>query len=453
MKRINTHFIALFMAAALMPLSSCTDYLEIDPPDNRIGPETLFQEPEAILALVNDLYTTDGGSSGSTAYLTFFLDIAADDIEPSSQPGSYRDLSNNVYDSESDPLGRWKTAYQIIYTANNLLEHLPETVVLTDLVRNQYQAEALFMRAYSYFHLVNLYGDVPLVQTTNPKVNINMARTPADEVRAAIIEDLQNALKLAPGDFNDPDRANQWAMRALLARVYLYQENWEEAEAMATEVIEYSPFSLETDLDQVFLPDSPGAIWVPALGDVTSIFNDKVLVFAIGYIPFVGNPEMVARQGLVEAFEAGDQRLDVWMATYGTFHAPYKYINGLFSVIRPERLIYMRMAEQYLIRAEARAQQGNVTGANSAASDLNIIRSRAGLGETTATTKGDMMDAIMHERRVELFAEGHRWFDLKRTGRMDAVLGALKDTWEPYKKLFPIPQRELDANPNLEPNW
>src|SRR5690606_15798011 len=195
--------------------------------DNRIGPETLFRDPESIKALVNNLYTADGGTTGSSSNLAFFLDVAADDIEPAAQPGSYREVAENVYDAQSDPLARWSAAYSIIYTANNLLEHLPETKVLSDDLLKQYQAEALFMRAYTHFHLVNLYGDVPLVQTTDPGVTINLPAAPAEVVWEAVIDDIEYALELAPADFNEPGRANQWAMKAFLARVYLYQEDWE----------------------------------------------------------------------------------------------------------------------------------------------------------------------------------------------------------------------------------
>lgn len=453
MKRLNFPFISFLLAVTLVSLSSCTDFLDIDPPDNRIGPETLFKDPKSILALVNNLYTTDGGITGASSNLAFFLDVAADDIEPSIQPGSYREIADNVYNAENDPLGRWKTAYSIIYTANNLLENLPKTKVLSERLLRQYQAEALFMRAYCHFHLVNLYGDVPLIKTTDPGVTINLPATPASEVWASVVEDIQDALEIVPSDFNDPGRANQWAMRAILARVNLYQKDWNKAELLANEVIEDSPFDWVTNLDEVFLPHSPSAIWVPNLGSFSSLFDQKVYIFSVAYIPLFGNPEMIARQGLINAFETGDQRLEKWMAKYGTLHAPYKYVNGFFSFTRPEQYIYLRMAEQYLIRAEARANQGNLIGPNSATSDLNIIRNRAGLGVTNATTMEDILDAIMQERRVELFAEGHRWFDLKRTGKIDNVLGALKNTWEPYKKHFPIPQEELNANPNLKPNW
>ena len=110
----------------------------------------------------------------------------------------------------------------------------------------------------------------------------------------------------------------------------------------------------------------------------------------------------------------------------------------------------LRLAEQYLIDAEARAQQGDISGA---ATKLNAVRNRAGLGNTTAITQTDMLAAIAHERQVELFTEwGHRWFDLKRTGTINATLGVEKSSWTSDAALLPIPLLEIEADPNLTQN-
>ncbi|WP_121196115.1 RagB/SusD family nutrient uptake outer membrane protein [Mucilaginibacter gracilis] len=115
-----------------------------------------------------------------------------------------------------------------------------------------------------------------------------------------------------------------------------------------------------------------------------------------------------------------------------------------------EYVTYLRLAEQYLIRAEARAKQGNLAGA---IADINVIRTRAGLLNTTAVLQPDILLAIEQERRIELFGEyGHRWNDLRRTGRANAVLGALKTTWTANAALYPIPKTEIQNNSNLTQN-
>ena len=110
----------------------------------------------------------------------------------------------------------------------------------------------------------------------------------------------------------------------------------------------------------------------------------------------------------------------------------------------------MRLAEQYLIRAEARAQQGNISGG---LSDLNVIRNRANLIDISGVSQNELLKDIIQEKRIELFTEwGHRWLDLKRTNNTDAILSPIKPNWNSEDKLYPIPLRELDSNPNLNQN-
>ena len=161
------------------------------------------------------------------------------------------------------------------------------------------------------------------------------------------------------------------------------------------------------------------------------------------------------RDDLINAFEAGDERSTNWVGRFtdvtGTWYYPFKYKvqDGNQAVPITEALTLLRLAEQFLIRAEARTQQGNFTGAQE---DLNMIRNRAGLANTTANDQSSLLMAIEHERRVELFTESnHRWFDLKRTRRADAVLGGIKSNWQPTDVLYPIPQSDFDKNSNLKP--
>jgi hypothetical protein len=160
-------------------------------------------------------------------------------------------------------------------------------------------------------------------------------------------------------------------------------------------------------------------------------------------------------QSLLDAFEGGDLRRQRWVGSYSengnTWHFPYKYkIRGnTESGMSKEFSVVMRLEEQYLIRAEARAQQEKILEAQQ---DLNAIRSRAGLADTDADSRTSLLDAILHERQVELFTEfGHRFFDLKRMGKLDEVLGTIKPNWKPDDKLLPIPEKELLVNPKLNP--
>jgi hypothetical protein len=172
---------------------------------------------------------------------------------------------------------------------------------------------------------------------------------------------------------------------------------------------------------------------------------------------------------LLNTFDTADQRaaLGNWInrtiynsssTSKDTAYYVFKYkvanSTGVTSVAAmTEYFMVLRLAEQYLIRAEARAQQNNIGGAQS---DLNIIRTRAGLPNTTSSTKDDLLSAILNERRHELFCEwGHRWLDLKRTGKVDAVMSVITPLkanglpWQSYQQLYPLQKSELDRAPNL----
>ncbi|HYD92200.1 MAG TPA: RagB/SusD family nutrient uptake outer membrane protein, partial [Flavobacterium sp.] len=157
---------------------------------------------------------------------------------------------------------------------------------------------------------------------------------------------------------------------------------------------------------------------------------------------------------LVNSFEAGDNRRVHWVGeiTVGTmkYYFPYKY-KARGNVPITEYTIALRLAEQYLIRAEARAKQNNISGANQ---DLNIIRNRAGLNSLDITDPSELWLAILQERKVELFCESdNRWADLRRMSLADQILGSIKaPNWQPSDKLYPIPITEMNRNPNLSQN-
>ena len=164
-------------------------------------------------------------------------------------------------------------------------------------------------------------------------------------------------------------------------------------------------------------------------------------------------PFATLRSELINTFETGDLRKSHWtrVITSGsnTWYHAYKYKQRSSTASTQEYSIVLRLPEMYLIRAEARARLGELTNAKS---DLEIIRSLAGLGATTAVTQQDILTAILNERRVELFTEfGHRFFDLRRFGQLDNTLTVLKPDWSTNEALFPLPESELLLNPNLAP--
>jgi hypothetical protein len=157
--------------------------------------------------------------------------------------------------------------------------------------------------------------------------------------------------------------------------------------------------------------------------------------------------------------QTGDQRWvnGNWMSIQFTKSYQNKYRHNSSAIdaaiaAYPQNYILLRYSEQFLIRAEARMQQNNIPGA---AADLNVVRKRAGLPNTTAGDKVSMVTAIENERLFELYYEGHRWYDLARTNRLDEVVGKLswkKDNWKTTYKIWPILDKDLISNPKIKQN-
>ncbi|HEU5366045.1 MAG TPA: RagB/SusD family nutrient uptake outer membrane protein, partial [Hanamia sp.] len=302
-------------------------------------------------------------------------------------------------------------------------------------------------------HLVNLFGDVPLILSTKYQQNQSIPRSSEEEVYNQIINDLNASKDSLDKNYPSDERAqpNKYTAEALLARVYLYNHDWADAEKESSAIISSGIYSISPDLNSVFLSNSNETIWQLK---PTTPYADTWEGYDI--IPYSdqSSPTYLITNDLINSFEPGDARLSAWTKSENFSNQivfyPYKYkVN--FPPPDNEYYVVFRLAEQYLIRAEARANQNNLMEAES---DVNVIRNRAGLGNITTSDKDSLLNAIAHERRIELFAEwGHRWFDLKRTGQAEQVLKQLKpDTWQATDTLWPIPQSQLLLNSALTQN-
>ena len=276
-------------------------------------------------------------------------------------------------------------------------------------------------------------------------------RIPVATVYANTKADLEQAITLLPEEYVTSDRArpNKYAAHALLARVDLYAGLWNEASNEASAVLNNTgAYTYEQDLDKIFRKESTSTIWQLAPG-----FSNGNTLEAQTFNFNEGPPPISAlTNDFMSAFTADDQRKSHWTQAItdgtSTWYHPFKYKFG-DSGTSSEYSIILRLGEMYLIRAEARAHSGDLIGAKE---DLNTIRHTAGLTNTSATTPDEILDAILQERRLELFTEfGHRFFDLKRFNKIQTILSAVKPGWDLHDDLFPIPEAELNLNPNLKP--
>lgn len=482
-KKGKLHFFFLLL---LLSFCSCKKLIAIDAPQTSINEENVYKSDFTAIAAVTGIYASISdvsqvpGFTGSMS-LSLLTGLSSDELTLYSGVTDTRLLSyykNALMSTSSQNYGSelWNGSggpglYNYIFRCNAAIKGLSSSNSLTPAVKQQLLGEAKFMRAFFYFYLVNLFGDVPLALTTDPAININLARTSQNEVYQQIVIDLKDAQELlSPVYLNGtlisyvgiPERIRptKWAAMALLARVYLYINDWINAEAQASLVISNISFFSLDSLQGVFLKNSKEAIW--QLQPVKANRNTEDAFSFI--LPSTGptvsanlNPVYLSSQ-LLNSFEKNDQRKINWinsaLASGVSYYYPYKYKATAITGSVTEYLMILRLAEQFLIRAEARIQQNNIVGAQS---DLNNIRIRAGLQNTTANDKSSLIDAILRERQVELFTElGHRWFDLKRTGLVNTIMSSVTPTkggvWNSEWQLYPVPFDDIQRNTRLVQN-
>jgi len=444
---------------------ACKKFVEVDPPQNQITSATVYANDlsaaSAVTAIYIQMISNFSSFSQGQGSISELAGLNADEFDNyfASNPTLSSCYTNKLTSTNSY---FWQELYARIYEVNAVLEGLTTSSNITNSERQQLIGEAKFLRAFFYFYATNIYGDVPLATTTNYQVNTSLHRTSQLTVYGQIIADLKDAQNLLSDNFVTPTdgvttservRPNRGAASALLSRAYLYNTKWDSAEALATTVINNtSLYNLDT-LNGVFLANSNEAIWqLQPVNDGYNTFD--AYFFVLNSIPGNSNQPVALTSSLMSTFEPGDERINNWVDSFAsgqTYYFPYKYKVNTYGQPLTEYLMVLRLAEQYLIRAEARAEQNELTGA---ASDLNIIRMRAGLNPTTATSQADILTAIQHERRVELFTEwGHRWFDLRRWGTAVPLLSSEKpNSVTEDDLLYPVPQSEISVNSNLTQN-
>lgn len=462
--KINYNWIVVL---TLSTVTGCKKFVEIDPPVTQLVTQSVFSDNASATSAQLAIFTQMGKNS-EFEKMTANNGLLADEFTTinSVQLLAYR---NSL--TAAAGTGPWSAAYNYIYQENAILGALKGNSSLSPLVVKQLEGEALFIRAFWTFYLTNCFGAVPLVTTTQYTTNEQISRSPRSTIYQQILNDLHAAQGLLSSNFVDGSdttvttervRPTVWAATALLARVYLYLDNWSGADSAASAVIGNQPMFHLDSLNGVFLKNSPEAIWDLAVPLPASSGWNPGAYFILKSAPS-GNLSIALNSPLLQSFESGDRRRTSWIDSVSAgskvYYFPYKYKVSQFnfSGTVTEYTVMLRLAEQYLIRAEALAQEGNLTAA---AADLNTVRSRAGLGTVTATTQSALLSANLHERQVELFAEwGHRWFDLIRTGSADSIMGIITPfktigtvQWNDNDTLYPVPNSERLLDVNLSQN-
>jgi starch-binding outer membrane protein, SusD/RagB family len=454
------YHVSLVALLSLTLSSGCKKYLEIPDPTNSLTVEASFKEKGTIDAMMVGMYGMASNTSGfPLMYIRTSENMSDNYYNPNA---NYDEMLGLMLPTNNWVAYLWPALYQNIYTANVIIEHLPAVPasVLDASTNKSYMGAALTIRAWSQYYLVCTWGDVPLITSSDVLANNKLARTPAADVYAQVITDLKSAMDNLPSTGSGDARYidNKYIPEAILAKVYVAMGKWQEAEAAASDVIENGGYTLDV-LEHAFFRGSSETIYALGSNAAATDYNVNIATgqdFALPPFDFYANyiPTQVS-PSLDAAFEDGDLRKSTWTTVVAGRTFQYKYVYTFIDTPesgREQDFVFMRLGELLLLRAEARAQQGNIAGA---AGDLDQVRIRAGLANTTASSKEALLDAILHERQVELFQEGSRWEDLKRFGKADEVLSVIDykaQNYKPYMKLWPIPKNELIVNPNLVQN-
>lgn len=459
--------------------SSCEKTLDVKVPSGQYISSTLFATADGAQTAMRGIYEsmTTGGFSGKTnpwaGSFTGMLGLASDELIRNSYDANQTQFfDNKVLQENSANAGIWASTYNYIFQANFLFEHVERSTGISETVKNELMGEAMFIRAISHFYLTNLYRDIPLALKSEYTVNALLPRTSQEKIYEQVIIDLKYAInKMSATKFVASGtrlRANKWAALAFLSKVYLYKKDWVNAEALASEVIaQTASYKLEP-LENVFLSTSMEAIWQLA-NPGANLYNVEA-----GLIGGQAATNTAYRLSpyTVSLFSNGDQRLTKWTrlgtGTGANTRAPSKYktFSNTQAGAKKECLTPIRLAELYLIRAEARAMQDKLADA---IKDIDEVRKRAGaviddnpvngndkivfktIGYANPTIdKTGFITLVYEERLREFFAEnGQRWFDARRSGKTLAeFFGPRKVNIENDGDL-PIPLNDINNNPNL----
>ena len=489
--------IKIVLFSAILFFVSCGDNFLDRPPLVGETEDDYYQTEEHATAAVNAAYSAlqyEIGNAGAH-FRWYFGDIMSDDSDKggAGDNDGFDLLLFETFQGQSNSgmiEGEWKAAYEGIYRANVALEKIPG-IDMDETQKARLLGEARFLRAYFFYNLVSMFGDVPKADHVLLPSEFNIGRSPASEIWTLIESDLTTAIPDLPlrGDYDDADlgRISKGAAQALLAKTYLWQEKWSLAEDAANDVITSGEYALVDDYASIFTrlgENGPGSVFEIQYmsesggnwgghnsaneGTFTNIFQRPRGSFG-GYgfnIPtqslvdefFAENATVEDPRLVSTIFRIGDQlgdRGELSEAAAGDLPYQYyskKYFNNQseeasFGALEPngasnDRVI--RYADVLLMHAEAAYQNGNESGAKTS---LEQVRERARGGnpfilpEVTASGQA-LLDAIYHERRIELALEGHRFFDLIRTGRASSVLGSMGYT-EGIHNLFPIPSSQI----------
>jgi starch-binding outer membrane protein, SusD/RagB family len=438
----HTFFFSLALLA--LSLGSCKKYLT-ETPNNALPTGYAIIDAGTSRAAISGAY--DAVQNYYAANYPTLGTITADNVVFNGTLSQYLQLDQNAIPADNvTTVAAYQGIYRAINSANSIIAAVPgvQDPLLTQVEKDKILGEAYFIRALGYFDLGRGWGGVQiqLEPTENFESLKGVKRSTLEQTYDQVLADLTKAEQLVPEDATTRNRVQKSAVRALRARLHLYRKQWADAAAYATQVIDNPKYSLvvpyktfftapflspESVLELAFSVNDRNSFW--NLWYPSSLGGQFTLKPSAGIVEKLNNPNI---GGSRNALLAGGGA-----SVYGTLY------NTFATSTDPAYLI--RIAELYLIRAEARAQLNDLAGA---VADLNKVMARAGVPQLLEAGKENLLLAIEEENSVEFAFEGHRWFDLVRTGRAGAVLGLTNTNYW----LFPIPYQDVLSDPDVTQN-
>jgi hypothetical protein len=453
----------IYIAAMTLVMSSC-NVLEEDP-QSFISPENFYNTKSDATAAVSAAYSPLIVNGFVSRNFIILGEITTDNMFPLANNNDRVQLDNYVQTPQNGITREtWVDFYQGITRCNVVIDRVP-LIQMDEALRSRFVAEAKFLRAFYYYHLVRIFGDIPLItkEVTGLDELTFPARDPKDKVYEQIIADLKDAEAVLPVTYTGADigRATQGAAKAFLASVYLTRKEYQLALTKTTELMA-PPFTYglwdnyadvfliknEFGKEYIFDVSFVGGASGGQGGALIAFFaQENNAVQGRGFGSFKPTDE------LYNSFDPSDKRLPVFF-TKGTDNKYYcnKWVDPTSTTANTSgnNLPLIRYADVVLMHAEAYNKLNVPVDGNEAYNAVNSIRSRAGLPLLSGLTQDELNDAILNERRLELCFEGHRWFDLVRTDFV-GTLQAKGYTAAEKDMLLPIPQFEIDLNENLRP--
>ena len=445
----------LLASSLVLLLSSCEKILD-QKPQSSLDATTAYTTRQGVEAGLLGCYNALQSTSYYGLEYWALSDMYAGVITHTGTFPTYAQVNNRILlPDNTNTTNIWNQIYNGINRCNNILASID---ALNDPAYSKTQgaAEARFLRALMYFDLVRLYGGSPagynlptgrglplrLTATLSPKDAAPLALTAETEIWKQIDADLDYAIANLKASVVGRATAN--AATALKARAALYKKDYVNAEALATTVINNlkgTGTGLAADYSTLWLTQNvrPESIFELQY----DINNTNSIAFYYFPTTFGGRNEIGSSATLV-AQSATDLRKATNIRVMGTSNKTFKYSR----IAGTDNVIILRLAELYLIRAEARALKAAPDLAG-ALQDLNVIRTRAGLASSTTSTAPELLNEILQERYFEFAHEGHTLFDLRRTNRLATTFPSNFSGQNDFRALFPTPQREIDNSNGL----